>query len=58
MKRDGALTREGEDVLEAARRAGSELMNNGAMSDETLEAVSRPLVSEEDLRRRYNEWLS
>jgi multimeric flavodoxin WrbA len=58
MKPEGSLSVEGEEILEAARRAGSELAKEGAMTDETLEKVSRPLISEEELRRKYNEWVS
>lgn len=54
MKSEGELTKDGQSVLDAARRAGYELVKEGAMSKETLEAVSRPLISEEELRRRYN----
>ena len=54
MMREGELTKDGESVLNAVRRAGYELVREGAMSKETLEAISRPLISEEELRRRYN----
>jgi hypothetical protein len=41
-----------EDVLEAARRCGHDLVARGAMSEEDLAVVSRPLVGqEEDLER-------
>jgi multimeric flavodoxin WrbA len=56
MKREGELTKDGESVLKAVGRAGYELLKEGAMSKETLEAISRPLISEEELRRRYNSW--
>jgi multimeric flavodoxin WrbA len=54
MRKKGELTEEGKAVLDAARRAGQELVRHGAMRKETLEAVSRPLITEEELRRRYN----
>jgi multimeric flavodoxin WrbA len=54
LKKGGALTEDGQAVLEAAKRAGRELVAEGAMRAETLAAVSRPLIAEEDLRRRYN----
>ena len=54
MKTEGGLTEEGQSVLNEARRAGYELVKEGAMSKETLEAISRPLISEEELRCRYN----
>lgn len=52
-----AVTADGQSVLEAARRAGYELVRDGAMHHDTLEAVSRPLIAEQDLRRRYNQWV-
>jgi len=57
MKEEEELTEEGRDVLDAARRAGHELVKEGAMSEETLDAVSRPLISEDELRSRYNQAL-
>ena len=54
MKTEDGLTKEGQSVLNEVRRAGYELVKEGAMSKETLEAISRPLISEEELRRRYN----
>jgi multimeric flavodoxin WrbA len=57
MTRDGELTEDGLAVLEAVRRAGRELASEGTMHSETLEAVRRPLVSEEELLHRYNQWV-
>lgn len=57
MKEEGRLTEEGEAVLNAARRAGYELVNDGVMSEETLEAIGRPLIAEDKLRRIYNQML-
>ncbi len=57
MKEEGRLTEEGEAVLNAARRAGYELVNEGVMSEETLEAIGRPLIAEDKLRRIYNQML-
>jgi multimeric flavodoxin WrbA len=54
MKTEGVLTEDGQAVVNAARRAGHELVSDGAMGQETLEAISRPLISEDELRRRYN----
>lgn len=55
LMQDGEeLTEEGAAVLEAARQAGHELISDGRMSPVTLEAVSRPLISQEELRIRYN----
>jgi hypothetical protein len=41
-------------VLDAAKNAGAQLIREGKMSEELLESVSQPLISEEDLRERYN----
>jgi multimeric flavodoxin WrbA len=45
MKRDGELTQDGRAVLDAVRKAGYELVKDGAMREETLKAISRPLIS-------------
>jgi len=45
---------EGQDVLDAARWAGQELLE-GDMSAETLAAVSRELVTLEECVRMMNE---
>ena len=55
MKEKGKLTKDGEAVLNALKKAGYELIKKERMNKETLEAISRPLVSEEELRRRYND---
>ncbi|GAH31325.1 unnamed protein product, partial [marine sediment metagenome] len=55
MKEKGKLTKDGEAVLNTVKRAGYELIKKGRMNKETLEAISRPLVSEEELRRKYND---
>jgi len=52
---DGRLTGDGKSVLEAVRRAGYELGVSGIMAKETLDAVSRPLVPEEEFRNWYND---
>jgi len=54
MKEKEKLTKDGEAVLNAVKRAGYELVKEGGMNKKTLEMISRPLVSEEELRRRYN----
>jgi hypothetical protein len=53
MKVNGELTQEGEAVLIAAYSAGQELITEKGMTRETLDKVSRPLLSQEDLWRRY-----
>lgn len=47
MKTRGGVSEDGQAVLDAARRAGKELAERGSMSQETLAAVSRPLVPQE-----------
>jgi hypothetical protein len=51
----GELTDDGKGVLDAARRAGYELVNEGAMNPGIPEAVSRPLISGAELMRRFNQ---
>lgn len=48
MKVDGKITKDGGAVLDAVRRAGNELIKEGRMNQETLEAISHPLISEEE----------
>jgi multimeric flavodoxin WrbA len=55
MKQGGQLTEEGEAVLNAVRSAGYELAKEGVMSAESLEMIRRPLISEDELRRRFNQ---
>lgn len=57
MKEKGRLTKDGEAVLNAVKRAGYELVKEGKMNKEILETISRPLISEEELRCRYNDEL-
>jgi len=44
-----------DDVLEAAREAGRQLARDGRISDDSLRAVGRPLVSLEDYVANLNE---
>lgn len=55
MKAQGQLTQEGQAVWDAARRAGYELLKEGGMTRETLETISRPLISQEELWHRYGQ---
>jgi multimeric flavodoxin WrbA len=55
MKEKGELTQNGKSVLDAARKAGQELGQKDRMSRETLDEISRPLISLEKLWRRYNQ---
>lgn len=52
MLEKGNLTQDGEAVLKAAQKAGYELVTGDGMSRETLDKISRPLISREDLWRR------
>jgi len=49
------VTEDGKAVLDAARKAGHELAEKGAMAETTLEAVSRPLIGEDELRQMFNQ---
>jgi multimeric flavodoxin WrbA len=54
MKVKRKLTKDGEAVLNTVKRVGYELIKEGVMNKETLDAISRPLISEEELRCKYN----
>jgi multimeric flavodoxin WrbA len=54
MKKKGELTEDGQSVLDAARKAGHELVKDGRPDEATLETISRPLISREELLKRYN----
>jgi multimeric flavodoxin WrbA len=53
MKADGEFTDDGLAVVEALRMAGRELIAEGRMNLDTLRAIARPLISEQEIRRRY-----
>jgi multimeric flavodoxin WrbA len=53
LKADGKITRDGEAVLDAVRRAGNELAKSGRIKPETLKNISRQLVSEEEYWKSY-----
>ena len=55
MKEDGEVTEEGKAVQEAVRTAGYELVKEGSMRQETLDMVSRPLISQKEFRLRSNQ---
>jgi hypothetical protein len=48
MKEKKELTQDGESVLNAVRRAGYELIKEGVMNNETLDLISRPLISQDE----------
>jgi multimeric flavodoxin WrbA len=54
MHSEGTLTDDGKAVKDAARKAGHELATDGTMAEATLEAVSRPLIGEDQLREMFN----
>jgi len=51
MRRKGELTQDGRAVLDAVRKAGYELVKEGVMKQETLAAISRPLISRAEFWR-------
>ncbi|MEM2917280.1 MAG: flavodoxin family protein [Candidatus Bathyarchaeia archaeon] len=42
-------------IIEALKQASFQLIKDGKITDDILETISQPLISEEELRRRYNE---
>jgi multimeric flavodoxin WrbA len=57
MKQDGQFTKDGGEILGELRKLGSEFINTGVLNPSSLEMISRPLISEEELRQRYNQAL-
>jgi multimeric flavodoxin WrbA len=51
MTINGKITEDGKSVLDAAQRAGFQLIKEGKMQEETLHEISRPLISEEDFAK-------
>jgi len=54
MRPGGKVTAEGQAILDAVRKAGGQLATAGAMDEQTLAAIRRPLLPQEDYRRRLN----
>lgn len=54
MHDKAGITNAGKVVLEEVRKAGCQLIEDGCIDPKTLAAISRPLVSEAELRERYN----
>jgi hypothetical protein len=54
MESKGILTAEGAKVLENVKKAGHQLISTGVIEKELADLISTPLISEEDLRSRYN----
>jgi len=57
MKQNRELTEDGKAILASVKEAGYQLIKEGAMNPETLESISRPLISEEELRNMYNQYV-
>ena len=57
MKPEGQVTEAGKSVLKAVRQAGDDLIKKGTMSEETLDAISVPLIGEDELRDAFNRML-
>lgn len=57
MKQNRQLTDDGKAVLASVKKAGYQLIKEGTMNPETLNAVSRPLIPEEELRDMYNRYI-
>jgi multimeric flavodoxin WrbA len=53
MRKDGELTQDGRAILDAVRRAGYELTKGGVMRQETLSAISQPLISRAEFWREW-----
>lgn len=53
MRAEGGLTDDGKKVIDAARRAGEELVRNGKIDQKTLDTIKSPLVP----REAYNAML-
>ena len=54
MKSQGVLSEAGLDIQAATEKAGADLIKDGFISRELFDEISRPLISEEELRNRYN----
>jgi multimeric flavodoxin WrbA len=54
MKTKGVLTDEGSAILQTVKEAGHALVMQGIIPDNLIDVISRPLIAEEDFRRRLN----
>ncbi|TFH03167.1 MAG: flavodoxin family protein [Candidatus Thorarchaeota archaeon] len=43
-----------EEILNATKKAGTQLIEKGDIAQDILDTISQPLISEEALRKRYN----
>lgn len=55
MKQDGQLTKDGKGIMDELRQMGGELIRDGVMDPGAVAKIGRPLISEEELRHRYNQ---
>ena len=58
MRTEGKINEEGIKILNAVKKAAKELACDGRMNQKTLDSISRPLITEEELRKRYNQFLT
>ncbi|MBO8167493.1 MAG: flavodoxin family protein [Kosmotoga sp.] len=54
MKSKAISDADKKEVLDALKKAGSELVSEGKMHKKTLESISRPLISEKEILQIYN----
>lgn len=54
MKKKGELTKDGESIVEAVKQAGYDFVKGGQLGEEILDAISRPLIAQEELLKKYN----
>ncbi len=54
MRNQGKLTEDGKQILEHTKKAGRELITEGRMQKETLDAISRPLITKEQYLSPHN----
>jgi hypothetical protein len=52
MENDEQKTKE---IIDAAEKAGYQLIKDGEIPIKLLNLISQPLIPEEELRKRYNE---
>ena len=57
MKKKGELTEEGTAIIDVVKKAGYEFARHGRLSDDMLETIRKPLISQEELLQRYNKAL-
>lgn len=53
MRKDGQVTDQGKDILQAVKDAAGELVREGRFHEETLEKIRQPLISFEEVNARY-----